>query len=70
MERLEELREMPYVTSAEPIDIEKGLQQGGRGVLGRRVAAGAPGWPRASIKLKFGPPAEEILPWAPTGERL
>ncbi|HVC35288.1 MAG TPA: cytosolic protein [Chloroflexota bacterium] len=74
MEQFEEVRRMPYVTSAERIGIEKGIQQGleqgleqgreqglGQGrEQGRRegLLAGL----ELALRLKFGTAAEEILP--------
>ena len=50
LEQIEEVRRMPYVTSAERIGIEKGLREG--------LLIGI----EQVLKLKFGAAGEELLP--------
>jgi hypothetical protein len=58
LERFEEVRRMPYVTSAERIGIEKGIQQGREEGLQQGLRAGL----ELALKLKFGAAAAEFLP--------
>lgn len=70
MEQFEEVRQMPYVTSAERIGIEKGLEQGiQQGIQQGREEGREEGLRQGlligielALKLKFGSAAEEILP--------
>jgi hypothetical protein len=70
MERFEEVRRMPYVTSAERIGIEKGLQQGLQQGLEQGIQRGREeglqqglrAGLELALRLKFGAAAEGILP--------
>lgn len=62
MEQFEEVRQMPYVTSAERIGMEKGIQQGIQQGRAEGLQQGLLVGLELALKLEFGAAADEILP--------